>query len=277
MLALINGVTTDITSMIDEFNTFTFQGLANATYTLQVQGLTTYSGYVEVNVLGGSRVGEFDIGAGNSVFAAAIGEVVIDGSGTFKPTENNTFTAALGAGTTLVSLSWVIDTNIPKPSDPLLASIEQSINAAFGAVKTYVDTQDVNGKAYADSKISELMTTTDLSAKLALLNEINNILDGDTATAGFQLWQASLTKLNAVVADFNAYKIAQATAAGNVANDFIAYKQAQVQAAVTLALEFARFQADNAVVIVEAVTSAKTDLVNAFITMQTRATSIFAL
>lgn len=87
-----------------------------------------------------------------------------------------------------------------------LADVETLINDALASVKTYIDSKDAGVKTYADGLITQLMQTTDLSAKLALLNEINMILDGDAATAGFQLWESNVAKLNQVIADLNAAK-----------------------------------------------------------------------
>lgn len=70
------------------------------------------------------------------------------------------------------------------------------IDAALASIKTYVDTKDASVKAHAESLVNQLMQTTDLSAKIALLNQVNDILDGDAATAGFQAWEHSLTRLN---------------------------------------------------------------------------------
>lgn len=80
----------------------------------------------------------------------------------------------------------------------------QLIDAALASVKTYVDTKDAAIKAHAEALVNQLMQTTDLSAKIALLNQINDILDGDSATAGFQLWESNVSKLNQLVADMTA-------------------------------------------------------------------------
>ena len=72
------------------------------------------------------------------------------------------------------------------------------ISDAFVSAKTYIDAKDAGLKAYTDAALAQLMNTTDLTAKLALLEQINTILDGDAATAGFQAWQAALTRLNAI-------------------------------------------------------------------------------
>ena len=80
--------------------------------------------------------------------------------------------------------------------DELLLQTQQQMNNALSIAKVYIDKGDAAGKAYTDAKLAEVLQTTDLSAKLALLQEINNILDGDNATAGFQAWQAEVAKLS---------------------------------------------------------------------------------
>lgn len=86
----------------------------------------------------------------------------------------------------------------------VVESIESMINAAFVSAKTYIDSKDASLKAYTDAALNSLMQTSDLTAKLALLAEINTILDGDAATAGFQAWQASLNRLTAIELDVEA-------------------------------------------------------------------------
>jgi hypothetical protein len=86
--------------------------------------------------------------------------------------------------------------------------VESMLADALASVKTYVDAKDASVKTYADNLIAQLMNTTDLQAKLDLLAEINAILDGDTATAGFQLWESSVSKLNQIATDFEANKTA---------------------------------------------------------------------
>lgn len=78
----------------------------------------------------------------------------------------------------------------------LLLQIEQQANTALSITKIYIDQGDAATKAYCDSKLESVLQTTDLAAKLALLEELNGILDGDNATAGFQAWQAQVAKLN---------------------------------------------------------------------------------
>lgn len=80
--------------------------------------------------------------------------------------------------------------------EELLLQTQQQMNSALTIAKVYIDQGDAAGKAYTDAKLAEVLQTTDLNAKLALLNEINGILDGDKATAGFQAWSQQVTKLN---------------------------------------------------------------------------------
>lgn len=106
----------------------------------------------------------------------------------------------------------------PTATTPTTDSIDTLINDALVYVKTYVDTKDAALKVYADDLISQLMNSTDLSAKLALINEINQILDGDAATAGFQLWESNVAKLNKVVADLVAETSARSSEIGATSN-----------------------------------------------------------
>ena len=78
----------------------------------------------------------------------------------------------------------------------LLLQTEAQMNQALSIAKVYIDNGDLSVKAYVDSKLETTLLTTDLSAKLALLEEINNILDGDNATAGFQAWQTAVNQLS---------------------------------------------------------------------------------
>lgn len=89
------------------------------------------------------------------------------------------------------------ETIVRSPLIPVVSAptVDTLIQDALNAAKTYIDTQDASVKAYADSLISQLMNTSDLTAKLNLLNQINDILDGDAANAGFQAWQSSLARL----------------------------------------------------------------------------------
>lgn len=87
--------------------------------------------------------------------------------------------------------------------EELLLQTNASMNTALTIAKTYIDQGDAAGKAYTDTKLAEVLQTTDLNAKLALLEEINNILDGDNATAGFQAWQSEVAKLNQLVSDLS--------------------------------------------------------------------------
>jgi hypothetical protein len=86
------------------------------------------------------------------------------------------------------------------------SDVEQLLADALASIKTYVDLKDAGVQTFAQGLIDQLMQTTDLQAKLTLLTEINTILDGDTATAGFQLWESSVSKLNQINVDLNAIK-----------------------------------------------------------------------
>lgn len=78
---------------------------------------------------------------------------------------------------------------------------ESYINDMLTTLKTYIDSKDTNVKTYAQGLIDQLTQTTDLQAKLDLITQINTILDGDTATAGFQLWQENVNALNKATND----------------------------------------------------------------------------
>lgn len=82
--------------------------------------------------------------------------------------------------------------------EELLLQTEQQMNTALAIAKVYIDQGDAAGKAYTDQKLELVLQTTDLNAKLALLQQINEILDGDNATAGFQAWQQNVAKLTDV-------------------------------------------------------------------------------
>lgn len=82
--------------------------------------------------------------------------------------------------------------------EEMLLQTEAQIKQAFSIAKIYIDRGDAAAKAYCDSKLETVLQTTDLAAKLALLEEINAILDGDNATAGFQAWQNSVAQLSAL-------------------------------------------------------------------------------
>jgi hypothetical protein len=116
-----------------------------------------------------------------------------------------------------------------------IESIDSLINDALASVKTYVDSKDASVKAYADALIAQLMQTTDLAAKIALLNQVNDILDGDAATAGFQLWEANVAKLNQVVADLAAETLARSnaiTASQNALQTSINSKSTEINARI---------------------------------------------
>lgn len=73
---------------------------------------------------------------------------------------------------------------------------QEALNQALTITKIYIDQSSANNKQYFQNLLDDRMNTTDLTAKLELLNQINNILDGDKASEGFQAWQASLNTLN---------------------------------------------------------------------------------
>lgn len=73
---------------------------------------------------------------------------------------------------------------------------QEALNQALTIAKIYIDQSAANNKQYFQNLLDDRMNTTDLTAKLELLNQINNILDGDEASEGFQAWQASLNQLN---------------------------------------------------------------------------------
>ncbi|MGB4497889.1 MAG: hypothetical protein WBI40_04255 [Methylococcaceae bacterium] len=131
------------------------------------------------------------------------------------------------AGKYTVALT-VVDNSTPVT--PPAPTVDALIQDALNAVKTYVDTQDASVKAHAEALIAQLMNTSDLTAKLALLNQINDILDGDAATAGFQAWQSSLARLTSIEASIEANK---STASGDLLAAFSALK---AKAVVTFAV-----------------------------------------
>lgn len=70
-----------------------------------------------------------------------------------------------------------------------------AIDNALIISKLYIDNGDQSVRNYVDEQLEATLQTTDLVEKLALLEQINGILDGDDATAGFQAWQSSVNDL----------------------------------------------------------------------------------
>lgn len=97
---------------------------------------------------------------------------------------------------------------------------------ALDSIKNYVDAKDASVKTFAQGLIDNLMNTTDLTEKLALLNEINQILDGDTATAGFQLWESNVAKLNSIESELVTTKNDFSLSISNLSNDVTKLKSA---------------------------------------------------
>lgn len=91
--------------------------------------------------------------------------------------------------------------------EQLLVLTTASADEALRIAKQYIDKQDLANRQYADQKIETVLQTTDLNAKLALLQEMDAILDGDSASEGFQAWQAQVNKLNTLVADLTTAKV----------------------------------------------------------------------
>lgn len=91
--------------------------------------------------------------------------------------------------------------------EQLLLQTQAQMNQALSIAKIYIDRGDAAGKAYTDAKLAEVLQTTDLNAKLALLQQINEILDGDEASAGFQAWQNSVNSLADLAARVTATEV----------------------------------------------------------------------
>jgi hypothetical protein len=143
---------------------------------------------------------------------------------------------------------------------PNFTDIQNALIDALNQAKIYIDAKDADVKAYAETKIAELAQTTDLSAKLELLQQINTILDGDAATAGFQAWQSQVTKLTGLVSDFEAFKATQ-TESIDATN-----KNVEALGSVVEGLRVALADA-----------TASTALVDTFTSVKTQAASIFAV
>lgn len=211
--AQILGVTTDLSTLTtDEYGNvcFTFDGVAGSTYSITVSNFTTNSGGLEVNNQDG-RAGFFEIVPDNPEHTLpAFPAITISGSGQFTAEKSGQHEVYLDSNTTLIAFDFV----------SAAPTIDELINDALSYVKTYVDTKDASVKTYVDSKVDALMQTTDLTAKLQLLNEINQILDGDTSTAGFQLWESNVAKLNQVIADLTAESAARESSINATSSSF---------------------------------------------------------
>lgn len=88
----------------------------------------------------------------------------------------------------------------------MLQQTQTALNTSLVIAKHYIDQSSTANRQYTDQKLEQVLQTTDLAAKLALLEEINNILDGDNATAGFQAWQAEVAKLAQLRAELDVAK-----------------------------------------------------------------------
>ena len=156
-------------------------------------------------------------------------------------------------------------------------TVEQMINDAFVSAKTYIDSKDAGLKSYTDSALTQLMNTTDLTAKLELLKQINMILDGDAATAGFQAWQSALTRLNVVETSLTDYKAAQVVAANAIATSLADYKAAQVVANNAIATSLADYKAAQVVAIKNSAVISDTFVRVNFASMKAKAAILFAI
>lgn len=210
-LAIINGVETEI----GDFNEygdmiFTFDAVAGSTYSITVENFRTNNGGLEVNNQDG-RAGYFQIVPANQAHTLpAFPAITISGSGQFTAEKSGQHEVYLYSNTKLMAFDFV----------SAATTIDELINDSLSYVKNYVDTKDAALKVYADDLIAQLMNSTDLSAKLALLNEINAILDGDSATAGFQLWESNVAKLTKVIADLESESAARVNAIDTTSNSF---------------------------------------------------------
>lgn len=164
-------------------------------------------------------------------------------------------------------------------------SIDAMINAAFVSAKTYIDSKDAGLKAYTDNALAQLMATTDLTTKLALLEQINAILDGDAATAGFQAWEHSLQRLNSLDAAITTAQSAVTIAFNNAMDAEVYARQSgdQVSYGRLLAIEnqlsysiSPQIQAVTDYVAIEAI-RVETASENAFKAMKTKAAILFAV
>jgi len=166
------------------------------------------------------------------------------------------------------------ETTITPISQPTTPTIDTLINDALASIKTYADSKDASVKAYADALIAQLMQTTDLEAKIALLNQVNDILDGDSATAGFQLWESNVAKLNQVVADLTAESAARSSAIASSQNAFqtsINSKSTEINARIDLVVSGLNSE------ITAKTTAVSGDMSANFVAMKAKAAIIFAV
>ncbi len=189
-LITVNGVVGNPTVQsngTDYADAFGFDAIAGKTYVFGVQVLGE-----GMNCLEESGV-IFDTN-NNSV-----GSIALDfngGVGEFTAQADGRFYLVVGEAGAYLSQFTI--------SMTVAESISELIDATLNTLKAYVDSKDALDKTYIETKIAELMNTTDLTAKLDLLNQINAILDGDSATAGFQAWEHSLQRLNSIEIDISA-------------------------------------------------------------------------
>lgn len=101
-------------------------------------------------------------------------------------------------------------------NEELLAQSAVGMNQALTIAKYYIDQKSGADRAYADTALATALQTTNLTEKLALLEQINGILDGDNATAGFQAWQNNVAQLGALVTGLGAANSNITTLQGNV-------------------------------------------------------------
>ena len=156
---------------------------------------------------------------------------------------------------------------------PNFTDIQNAILAALQNAKVYIDAKDDAVKAYADSKIDALMNTSDLTAKLALLAELNTILDGDAATVGFQAWQTQVTKLTGIVAEFEAFKASniESVDAVNANIETLTTSIDSVKTSLEKAI------ADAVAGLGSSATTTNTAIVDTFVSMQAKAATLFAV
>lgn len=205
-MALSNNYSTNVTTAVlssadngwGQQDTVVFDMVAGETYTL-FMAVDINSG-IDLWDSNGNR-------AGDGVFSFVSGVV---GSRVLSATSS---VDVVGANFTVIAPieSFTVTTTTQ--------DIDAMINDAFSVAKNYIDAKDAGLKAYTDAALDQLMNTTDLTAKLALLEQINSILDGDAATAGFQAWQSALTRLNAIETAASDYKTATDSSIQNISNN----------------------------------------------------------
>lgn len=189
-LLTVNGVVGTPTIQnngIDYADVFGFDAIAGTTYAFNV------------SVIGEGMNALEESGAIFDVNDVNVGSIPVSfngGFGEFTAPTDGRFYLVVGDANAYLS-QFTITMSV-------VESIESMINAAFVSAKTYIDAKDSSLKAYTDAALNSLMQTSDLTAKLAVLAEINTILDGDAATAGFQAWQSSLNRLTAIELDVEA-------------------------------------------------------------------------